>query len=194
MLVLNKNFFTRGFKALVGLAPNMDSLVALGAAASMLSGIVSLYVMLYAAGAGDWSTVSHHAHNLYFDSAAMILTLIGLGKYFEARAKARTTDAVSQLVSLVPDTARVIRNGEETEVPADEVAVGDVLVVKTGERIAVDGVVIEGRAQVDESALTGESLPVEKRWAARFRPQRSCIPVTFTPKPRAWGRIRCLRK
>ena len=162
VLVLNKNFFTRGFKALVGLAPNMDSLVALGATASMLSGIVSLYVMLYAAGAGDWSTVSHHAHNLYFDSAAMILTLIGLGKYFEARAKARTTDAVSQLVSLVPDTARVIRNGEETEVPADEVAVGDVLVVKTGERIAVDGVVIEGRAQVDESALTGESLPVEK--------------------------------
>ena len=162
VLVLNKNFFTRGFKALVGLAPNMDSLVALGATSSMLSGIVSLYVMLYAAGAGDWSTVSHHAHNLYFDSAAMILTLIGLGKYFEARAKARTTDAVSQLVSLVPDTARVIRNGEETEVPADEVAVGDVLVVKTGERIAVDGVVIEGSGYFDESALTGESAQVKK--------------------------------
>ena len=168
VLVLNKNFFTRGFKALVGLAPNMDSLVALGATASMFSGIVSLYVMLYAAGAGDWSTVSHHAHNLYFDSAAMILTLIGLGKYFEARAKARTTDAVSQLVSLVPDTARVIRNGEETEIAADDVVVGDVLVIKTGERIAVDAVVVDGHAQVDESALTGESLPVEKEIGSKI--------------------------
>lgn len=168
VLVLNKNFFTRGFKALAGLAPNMDSLVALGATASMFSGIVSLYVMLYAAGTGDWSTVSHHAHNLYFDSAAMILTLIGLGKYFEARAKARTTDAVSQLVSLVPDTARVIRNGEETEIAADDVVVGDVLVIKTGERIAVDAVVVDGHAQVDESALTGESLPVEKEIGSKI--------------------------
>ena len=162
VVILNSRFFTRGFKALVGLSPNMDTLVALGATASLVSGIVSLYVMLYAAGIGDWSTVSHHAHNLYFDSASMILTLIGLGKYFEARAKARTTDAVSQLVALVPDTARVVRNGEEVEVSVDDVRTGDVLVVKTGERIAVDGLVLEGHAQVDESALTGESLPVEK--------------------------------
>ena len=98
----------------------------------------------------------------------MILTLIGLGKYFEARAKARTTDAVSQLVSLVPDTARVIRNGEETEIAADDVVVGDVLVIKTGERIAVDAVVVDGHAQVDESALTGESLPVEKEIGSKI--------------------------
>ena len=162
VIVLNKHFFIRGFKSLAGLAPNMDTLVALGSTASMLSGIVSLYLMLYAAGAGDWTLVGRLSHNLYFDSASMILTLIGLGKYFEARAKARTTDAVSQLVSLVPDTARVVRSGEEVEIPADDVRTGDILVVKTGERIAVDGVVVEGSAQVDESALTGESLPVEK--------------------------------
>lgn len=162
VMVLNRRFFTSGFKGLMIRSPNMDSLVALGSGASLLSGVVSLYAMLYAAGSGDWGTVGHLGHNLYFDSAAMILTLVGLGKYLEARAKARTTDAVSQLVRLVPDTVRVIRGGQEIELPVEEVVQGDILAVRTGERIAVDGEVVEGQAAVDESALTGESLPVNK--------------------------------
>lgn len=159
---LNLRFFTRGIKALVSLSPNMDTLVAIGSGASLVSGIVSLYAMLLAAGAADWNAVQRLSENLYFDSAAMILTLVGLGKYFEARAKARTTDAIEQLVSLVPETARVIRDGREIDLAVDEVLCGDLLAVRTGERIAVDGVVVEGQATVDESVLTGESLPVVK--------------------------------
>lgn len=166
VIALNLRFFTNGFKALVMRSPNMDTLVALGSGASLVSGLVSLYAMLYAAGAGEAGMVTHYAHNLYFDSAAMILTLVGLGKYFEARAKARTTDAVSQLVSLVPDRVRVIRGGAEAEVDVEDVVAGDIVAVRTGERIAVDGVVVEGRAMVDESALTGESLPVQKEEGA----------------------------
>ena len=163
VIELNRKFFSNGFKALLSRSPNMDTLVALGSTASLASGVVSLYIMLYAAGAGNWELVSHYAHNLYFDSAAMILALVGLGKYFEARAKSRTTDAVSQLIGLVPDTASVIRNGISVQISVDEIVVGDLVEVKTGERIPVDGLVEQGSAQVDESALTGESLPVQKQ-------------------------------
>ena len=118
--------------------------------------------MLYAVAAGDMAVLEHFAHNLYFDSAAMILTLITLGKFFEARAKARTTDTLGRLMALVPETALVRRNGAVVTVPIDSIVVGDEVMVKTGERVPVDGVVIEGEGWVDESASTGESIPVRK--------------------------------
>ena len=140
----------------------MDTLVAIGAGASLLFGIFALYRMVFALEAGDAAQTMHYAHNLYFDSAAMILTLITVGKYFEVRAKGKTTAAVSALLKLVPETAVVMRNGTEVTVKAAEIVAGDTVVLKTGERIPVDGVVIEGTATVDESAMTGESLPVAK--------------------------------
>ncbi len=162
VVFINFKFFRVGFKTLIQGAPNMDSLVAIGSAASVLFGLYALYKMLYALAAGDAAVLSHFAHNLYFDSAAMILTLITLGKYFEARAKARTTDALGRLMALMPETAVVRRMGVETSVPLESVVLGDEVVVKTGERVPVDGVVIEGTGWADESAVTGESVPVQK--------------------------------
>ena len=141
----------------------MDSLVAIGSSASMLFGLFALYMMLYALGQGDEATLHHYAHNLYFDSAAMILALITLGKYFESRAKHKTTDAISQLMSLVPDKAVVLKDGKETEVPVSSVQVGDIVVLKTGSRVSVDGIVVKGSGALDESSLTGESIPVDKK-------------------------------
>lgn len=162
VVALNFKFFRQGTKGLIHGAPNMDTLVAIGAGASLLFGIFALYRMVFALEAGDAAQTMHYAHNLYFDSAAMILTLITVGKYFEARAKGKTTAAVSALLKLVPETAVVMRNGTEVTVKAAEIVAGDTVVLKTGERIPVDGVVIEGTATVDESAMTGESLPVAK--------------------------------
>ena len=159
---LNRIYYKRGFKALIHRSPNMDSLIAVGSAAALAYGIAALFVMAYAVGNGDWDTVEHYRHNLYFESAAMILTLITLGKFLETRAKGKTGDAIRQLMDLSPKTATVRRDGVELDIPVDEVVVGDVVIVRSGGSIPVDGTVINGRGAVDQSALTGESVPVEK--------------------------------
>ena len=163
VICVNFKFFRMGFKTLIHGAPNMDSLIALGSGASTLYGLYALFQMAFYAGHGDLGQVHAYAMNLYFESAALILTLITLGKYFEARAKGKTTDSLSQLMDLSPKQALRLENGTETLVDAREVRVGDVLVVKTGESVPVDGVVLEGEGAVDESVITGESLPVTKR-------------------------------
>ncbi len=161
-VILNRAYYTKGLKALWHRAPNMDSLIAVGSGASLIYGIVALLRMTYAVGHGEWDVVQHYSENLYFESAAMILTLITLGKFLETRAKGKTGDAIRQLMDLAPKTATVRRNGAEVEIPAEEVRVGDTVIVRSGGRIPVDGTVLEGRASVDQSALTGESVPVEK--------------------------------
>lgn len=159
---LNRVYYSRGLKALWNKAPNMDSLIAVGSIASLVYGILALFRMAYGMGHGDMELVKMYSENLYFESAAMILTLITLGKFLEAKAKGRTGDAIRALMDLSPKTARVLRNGAETEIPVEEVRVGDVIVVRSGGSIPVDGTVLEGRGSVDQSALTGESVPVEK--------------------------------
>ncbi len=158
---LNRVYFTRGLKALWHRSPNMDSLIAVGSGAALIYGIAALFRMAYAMGHGDWATVEFYRENLYFESAAMILTLITLGKFLEARAKGKTGDAIRALMDLRPETANVLRDGQEMTVPADQVRVGDILAVRSGGRIPVDGTVTEGRGAVDQSALTGESVPVD---------------------------------
>ncbi|MEF2654813.1 MAG: heavy metal translocating P-type ATPase [Eggerthellaceae bacterium] len=163
VLFVNFKFFRVGFKALINRAPNMDSLIALGSGAATVYGVYALYGMAASMGQGDMAAVHEYAMNLYFESAAMILTLITLGKYLEARAKGRTTDSLSQLMDLSPKMATRLEGGEEVQVDAQSVRVGNVLVVKAGESIPVDGAVIEGSGTVDESVITGEPLPVAKR-------------------------------
>ena len=160
---LNRSYYSRGFKSLWHRAPNMDSLIAVGSSAALLYGVAALFVMAKAMGHGDWDTVNHYASNLYFESAAMILTLITLGKFLETRAKGKTGDAIRKLMDLSPKSATVLRGGEEVEIPVEEVHVGDIVIVRSGGSIPVDGIVTEGRAAVDQSALTGESVPVEKK-------------------------------
>ena len=163
---LNRSYYTRGFKSLWHKAPNMDSLIAVGSFAALVYGVAALFVMAKAMGRGDWDTVNHYASNLYFESAAMILTLITLGKFLETRAKGKTGDAIRKLMDLSPKTATVLRGGAEAEIPVEEVRVGDIVIVRSGGSIPVDGIVTEGRAAVDQSALTGESVPVEKKVGA----------------------------
>ncbi len=162
IIYVNFKFFSGGFKSLAHGSPNMDSLVALGATASTVYGIAILYQMGFALGAGDVHAAHMASMDLYFESAGMILTLITLGKFFEARAKGRTTDAITALMDLAPKTALRETNGILQEVPVEQVQVGDVLVVKAGAGIPVDGTVLEGQASVDESAITGEPVPVDK--------------------------------
>ena len=139
----------------------MDSLIAVGSISSLAYGIAALFMMAAAMGNGDWATVERYSKNLYFESAAMILTLITLGKFLETRAKGKTGDAIKALMELRPDTACVLRDGVETVIPAEQVRIGDTVVVRSGGRIPVDGVILQGRAAIDQSALTGESVPVE---------------------------------
>ena len=160
---LNRVYYIRGFKSLWHRSPNMDSLIAVGSGAALIYGVAALFMMANAMGEGDLATVEHYAGNLYFESAAMILTLITLGKFLETRAKGKTGDAIRKLMDLSPKTAHVIRDGVETEIPVEEVRVGDTIVVRSGGSIPVDGTVVKGRGAVDQSALTGESVPVEKR-------------------------------
>ncbi len=159
---LNRVYYTRGLKALWNKAPNMDSLIAVGSIASLVYGIAALFRMAWGMGHGEWELVKMYSENLYFESAAMILTLITLGKFLETRAKGRTGDAIRALMDLSPKTATVLRGSEEREIPVEDVRVGDILVVRSGGSIPVDGTVMEGRASIDQSALTGESVPVEK--------------------------------
>ncbi len=162
IMVINQKYFVSGFKGLVRRAPNMDTLVALGSAAAFVYSVYALFMMLHAQQLGDSEMLMKYMHELYFESAGMILTLITLGKMLEARSKGKTTDALKSLVKLAPKTACVIRGGEEVTVPVAEVKAGDVFAVRPGESIPADGVVVEGETAVDESALTGESIPVDK--------------------------------
>ena len=159
---LNRVYYSRGIKSLWHRSPNMDSLIAVGSGAALIYGVAALFRMAYAMGHGDMETVALYSENLYFESAAMILTLITLGKFLETRAKGKTGDAIRALMDLRPDSAVMLREGVEVTVPAEQVKIGDVVIVRSGGRIPVDGTVLEGRASVDQSALTGESIPVEK--------------------------------
>lgn len=162
IMVINQKFFISGFKGLIHRSPNMDTLVALGSGASFVYSTYALFAMTVAQTKGDMSAVMSYMDNFYFESAAMILALITVGKTLEAYSKGRTTDALKGLMSLSPKTANVVRDGKEITVDIDDVAVGDVFVVRPGESVPVDGIVIDGESAVDESVLTGESLPVDK--------------------------------
>ncbi len=159
---LNFHFFRNGFKNIIHRSPNMDSLIALGATASFVYSVYGTYMTAYFMGRGDTSAAHGYMMNLYYESCGMILTLITVGKYLEAKSKRRTSDAVNKLVSLAPKTAIVLREGKETEIPASELAAGDIFLLKAGASVPCDGTVIEGSCSVDQSALTGESIPVEK--------------------------------
>lgn len=162
IMVINQRFFISGFKSLLHRSPNMDTLVALGSGAAFVYSTVSLFLMTSAQLHGDNDAVMKYMDEFYFESAAMILALITVGKMLEARSKGKTTDALKSLMSLAPKTACVIKDGKEVTVPVDEVNVGDIFVVRPGENIPVDGEVLEGESAVNESALTGESIPVDK--------------------------------
>ena len=162
VMVINQKFFISGFRGLIHRAPNMDTLVALGAGASYGYSLYALFAMTDAQMHQDMAGVMSYMHEFYFESAAMILTLITVGKMLEARSKGRTTDALKSLMKLAPRTAVVLRNGQEEEVSIDQVRKGDVFLVRPGENIPVDGIVLEGSSAVNESALTGESIPVDK--------------------------------
>ena len=163
VMVINQKFFINGFKGIINRSPNMDTLVALGSGASFVYSTAMLFMMTAAQQRGDTSAVHTYMHDLYFESAAMILTLITVGKMLESRSKGRTTDALKSLMNLAPATAVVIRDGEETEIPVEQVRKGDIFPVRAGESIPVDGIVIEGESAVNEAALTGESIPVDKK-------------------------------
>ena len=162
ILVINQKFFVSGFQSLWHRSPNMDTLVALGSGASFLWSVYALFAMTDAQVHGDMDRVMIYMDEFYFESAAMILTLITVGKMLEARSKGKTTDAIRSLMQLAPKTATVIRDGKEETIPAEQVQKGDVFAVRPGESIPVDGVILEGESAVDESALTGESIPVDK--------------------------------
>ena len=162
VVIVNKKYFTIGFKLLFKGNPNMDSLIAIGSGAAMVYGVFALYMMSYGLGAGDLALVHSYHMDLYFESAAMILSLVTLGKYFESKAKGKTTEAITKLMDMSPKTAVVLRDGQEMEIPAEEVMVGEIVIVRPGTAFPVDGEVVKGHTSVDESALTGESIPVEK--------------------------------
>ena len=163
VMLINGKFFTSGFKAVLHGAPNMDTLVAMGSGASFVYSVAVLFSMLNAAWNGNMQLAMHHSMNLYFESAAMIVTLITVGKTLEAKAKGRTTSALKSLMKLTPDTATVLENGKEKTVSTSEVRIGDIFIVRAGESIPVDGIIESGNTSVNESALTGESMPVEKK-------------------------------
>ena len=162
VLVINSKYFKTGFRALFHGAPNMDSLIAIGSSAATVYGVYAIYKIGIGMGHGDMELVHTFMMDLYFESAGMILTLITLGKTLEARAKGKTSEAITKLMNLAPKVATVIRDGRELEIPVEEVQSGETIIVKAGESIPVDGIVLEGSSSVDESALTGESIPVEK--------------------------------
>ena len=162
IMYLNDKYYKAGFKTLFHGAPNMDSLIAVGSIAAVIYGVFAIYQIGYGLGHGDMALVEKYHMDLYFESAGMILTLITMGKFLETRSKGKTSEAITRLMDLAPKTASVLRNGEEVEIPVEDVLVGDHIVVRPGQSIPVDGVILEGASAVDESALTGESLPVDK--------------------------------
>lgn len=162
IMVINQKYYRVGFKALFHLSPNMDSLIAVGSAAAVVYGVAALYCIGWGLGHGDPVLVEHYSMDLYFESAGMILALITLGKYMETRSKGKTGQAIARLIDLTPKTAAVLRGGTEVEIPVEQVRAGDLVLVRPGGSVPVDGVVVEGASSVDESALTGESIPVDK--------------------------------
>lgn len=167
VMVINQKFFINGFKGLIHKSPNMDTLVALGSSASFIYSVYALFAMTGVVNKGDSSQVMYYMDQFYFESSAMILTLITVGKMLEARSKGKTTNAIKSLMKLAPETAVIIENGEEKTVPIEEVRIGDRFVVRPGDSIPVDGLVLEGESAVNESALTGESVPVDKKTGDR---------------------------
>lgn len=163
VVYLNRNYFINGVRSLLHRSPNMDSLIAVGSGAALIYGVIALFRMAFAVGRGQWEIVNAYSQNLYFESAAMILTLITLGKFLEMRAKGKTGDAIAALIDLSPKTATVRREGKELTVSVEQVVIGDIVLVRSGGAIPVDGVIISGSAAIDQSALTGESVPVEKK-------------------------------
>lgn len=162
VMYVNRKYYISGFKSLSHFSPNMDTLVAVGTIAAFTYGVIAIYIMGYALNNNDINIVTEYRKNLYFESVSMILTLITLGKFFETGSKARTTDAISKLIDLSPKRANVIRDGVEENILTEDVRVGDIVVIRPGESIPVDGIIIEGSTSVDESAITGESIPVQK--------------------------------
>ncbi len=162
ILYFNRKYYQIGFKTLWHRSPNMDSLIAIGSAAAVFYGVFAIYRIGYGLGHNDMEMVKHYMHDLYFESAGTILALITLGKYLEARSKGKTSEAIAKLLDLAPKTATVLRNEMEFEIPIEEVVIGDILVVRPGQSIPVDGILTEGSSSVDQAALTGESIPVEK--------------------------------
>ena len=163
ILIANQKYFKNGFKTLWHRSPNMDSLIAIGAGAAILYGIFAIYRIGYAMGHGDMMVVHQYAHDLYFESAGTILTLITIGKYLETKSKGKTSEAITKLLNLAPKTVTVVRDGVEQVVDAADVGKGEIFLVKPGESVAVDGIVLEGKSSFDESAITGESIPVPKQ-------------------------------
>ncbi|MCX7614429.1 MAG: heavy metal translocating P-type ATPase [Clostridiales bacterium] len=163
VVIVNSRYFRVGFFMLIKRSPNMDSLIAIGSSAAVVYGIFAIYRIGYGLGHMDMGIAEKYSMDLYFESAAIILTLITLGKYLEAKAKGRTSEAIKKLIDLTPKTALVVRDGQEINMPVENVVKGDLIIVKPGESIPVDGIVTDGRSFVDESALTGESIPVEKK-------------------------------
>ncbi len=162
VVVINRSYYQKGFRALIKRSPNMDTLIAVGSGAALVYGVYVLFRLSYAFGHGDAAVIEKFQNQLYFESAAMILTLITFGKFLETKAKGRAGDAVRKLMDLSPKQASVLRSGSEEIVPIEQVAVGDIIVIRSGERIQVDGTVISGHAAVDQSPITGESVPVDK--------------------------------
>ncbi len=162
VIAVNSKYYKNGFLSLFHGAPNMDTLIAVGSGASMIYGIYAMYGILYGLGMGDMETVHRFGENLYFESVGMILTLVTLGKFFESRAKKRTVDAITGLMDLSPKTAFIYTDGQEQEISTADIKTGDILCVRAGNSVPVDGIIIEGSASVDESSLTGESIPAEK--------------------------------
>lgn len=163
ILYVNRKYYQVGFKTLLHRSPNMDSLIAIGSGAAVLYGVFAIFKIGYGMGHMDMNMVMHYSMDLYFESAATILTLITLGKYLEARSKGKTSEAITKLLDLAPKTATVIREGKEVTLPVEEVTVDDIIVIRPGQSIPVDGIIIEGNSAIDQSALTGESIPVEKK-------------------------------
>lgn len=162
IIIINRNYFKNGFKSLVNKNPTMDSLIAIGSSAAFIYGIYAMWKIFYGIAVNNIELVSAYHSDLYFESAATILTLITVGKYFESRSKSKTNSAVAGLLGLVPKTVLIEKNNEIVEIPQEEVKVGDIIIIKTGNVIPVDGIITEGNAYIDESAITGESLPVKK--------------------------------
>ncbi len=162
IIAVNRKYYQTGFKTLIHRSPNMDSLIALGSSAAILYSVTAMYRIGIALGQGNLMAAARFTDELYFESAGTILTLITLGKFFEARAKGKTTDAIKKLIDLAPKTATVLRNKTEKKIPVEAVVVGDILIIRSGEAVPVDGRILEGNAAMDESALTGESIPVDK--------------------------------
>ncbi len=162
IIYVNRNYFTVGFKRLIKLSPNMDSLIAIGSGAAIIYGIFAIYMIGYGLGHNQIDIVKKYSMDIYFESAGTILTLITVGKYLETKSKGKTSDAISKLINLAPKTAIVIKQGKEIEINLEEVIIGDIVIIKPGGSIGIDGIIVEGSSAIDQSSITGESIPVEK--------------------------------